>query len=119
MVINDYVMKKLLFVFGAIGPTATHWVKVKTILVNSMDNNHRRLFSRRHEIFTNQHQTNEYEFAIIAKWKELGGKDLILPPQHDPTTFVPNRGRGYGFKCWVARGSPGRGVLRQPKNNKT
>ena len=53
------------------------WITIKKELVKHVRWQLRTLFSRRHPL-TKKQQTNEFEYEVMKKWVELGGKELHI-----------------------------------------
>lgn len=57
------------------------WLVVKNEVMCELDNEHRKLFSRRDPKTKEQPDLNEVEGEIVKLWKRLTGVDLVLLPR--------------------------------------
>lgn len=59
------------------------WLVVKCELINELDNDHRKLFSRRDAKTKEQPEPNRVEKHVIRLWKDITGVDLVALPRKE------------------------------------
>ncbi len=87
------------YVMSYVGDSTSDWLMVKKQVVFSVNNNLKRLFSRRH-YSTKKHTLNDLEKRIISYWRDRTGVTLILDPlkTHDPL-WTNHGGRGWALNA--------------------
>lgn len=91
-VLDSYMIKKLRMAAVYIGTATNDWVVVKQRLVLSVDNEHRKMFSKRHNV-TFLQNPNEYDLLVMEWWKNNVNPNIHLPEEkkHDPTWTSMNQ----------------------------
>ncbi len=101
-ILSDFILSRLQSILHSLRGTdnVVKWMVVKVALLRSIRAVERGKFSRRHPQSKKQ-VPNEYDYAVMEAWENLGGKPLELLPEelHDESSHI-YLGRGYGLREW-------------------
>lgn len=106
--LTDYMKYRIQFVADYVGNECCDWVRIKREILNSLENEERHLFSKRHNSSKKQ-IINSFDQEVIHYWKTLTGQDLVVDDEmlHDPSTVFKKKGWGiqeYNRKRQTNRG---------------
>jgi hypothetical protein len=86
---------RIQFVADYVGNDCCDWVRIKREILNSLENDERHLFSKRHNSSKKQ-VINTYDQEVIYYWKSITGQDLVVVNDmlHDPNHLFKKKGWG-------------------------
>lgn len=90
--LDSYMINKLKLTAAYIGKATDDWVVLKQRIVLSIDNEHRKMFSKRHNV-TFLQMPNDYDYLVMNWWKEHVNPNIHLPEEkkHDPSWSSMNQ----------------------------
>lgn len=97
MDIPKQILERIDDVIAYVGNTTYDYLVVKRQLINNLPNEHRALFSARHQ-YTKKHQLNAFDSAVIAYWESKTGVRLEIPPEkiHNPD-WIHDKKKGWAL----------------------
>lgn len=78
-----HIEQALLLISTWVRDLTDDWLVVKCELIGELDNEHRKLLSRRDPKTKEQPELNELEKQIMILWKNTTGVDLVVLPRKE------------------------------------